>query len=1544
MAESVQGFRLSPQQARLLAASADGQMPAALVALSIAGDLDPARLRRALATVVGCHEALRTGFSLLPGLRDPVQVIAPVAKITWHRVSLAVLGDGPAGRALAGLARAWSAPRPLVADAEVNALLVHLEPARWCLLLAMSPLDADILSLDLLAAALATAYEAGSADASPVEVPAAEVQYLAFADWQNALRDEMRADADADGDRPPATSAEPPLPYERLVALGSTGLVRGATHRVAAAAPRLETLAGTLDVPLDAVVIAAWQALVWQLCGSRRGALVALATARPADELRDAIGLFASPVALPPIDSDAGAASLSLRQLARRMGQALAMAEAEQTWLEADPAADRERPPIGCVVHGPYERRHAGSLGWRTTRMEVPVACRLLLEVRVDGADLLLDLAHLPGLIGPAARRCLLDQAAQAITRSIANPEALIEEVARPRRAEPPAQGRETVSTKPAAPQAAMPIQELFWRQVARGPERVAVTSAEGRWTYEALAAHATRLTRRLVSCGIGTESRVAVVIGRRPELPVALLGVLGAGACYVPLDARDPTARLAQVLGDARPAAVVVHPSLVDRLPRDLAADRILLDLAGETDVSLSEVAPPPPVDPGQAAYVIYTSGSSGQPKGVVVSHHALGGYLRWCIERYPLGAGHVTPLFSPISFDLAVTSVLGPLAAGGTIALVPADDDAVGALARLLREGEVGLLKLTPSHLQALARVLDAEDLGRVADTLVIGGEALHAEMLLPWQASVPSPRVVNEYGPTEATVACAAAWVPSPPTHDAVPIGTSLGGAILRVLDGALEPVPPGLVGELYIGGDGLARGYYEQPGRTAERFVPDPWSPRPGGRLYRSGDRVRDLPGEGLQVLGRVDDQVKIRGVRVEPAEVETVLVQHDAVRQVAVVAEGATSERRLAAYVVAEGAPPTAEALATWAAERLPAAMVPSHLVAVSSLPLAASGKVDRQALAAMAQDGEALERVTRPPYRAPSTETERLLAGIWQQVLGLDAVGADDRFFALGGDSILATQVVFRAGQSDLGLTTRDLFDHQSLAALAACARHQTPMAAAPIEAIENVPLLPIQHWFFEHQESAPAQWNQSMCLIPEQALAAAPLAAAIAALHAGFGSLRARFGRDGDGWRQAIDAPAAAAGENAVPLVVDLAALPRPAREAALGRACNLAQRGLDLDGRLMQVALFELGSDYGQRLLLTLHHLIIDGVSWQILLPSLDRAYRAAAAGERPPVPVEQVSVVHWAQALVDFAASPAAREELSFWRRQVDAAPADERDLGPLTEASVATVRATLPVGASERLIGPAQEPYRTRVDDLLLTALVEACTPWTGSRSLLVAREGHGRSSGLGGLDPVDTCGWLTALYPLRLDLGMDPDPGRRIKAIKEQIRQVPNGGVGYGALRYLSTDPDVRQSLASPSAPAIAWNYLGRWDQAFGGGFGIDAEAVSGLRDPRARRAYPLSVTALVVDGCLQAHFTFCRHRYRRATMTALADRFRTALERLIDHCCVRQATGPATGVTAAGATPSDFPEADLDQAGLDDFLAELDVAREVGPREAGGGR
>src|ERR687896_1563261 len=713
----------------------------------------------------------------------------------------------------------------------------------------------------------------------------------------------------------------------------------------------------------------------------------------------------------------------------------------------------------------------------------------------------------------------------------------------------------------------------------------------------------------------------------------VGLIGILKAGGAYVPLDPAYPPERLAFMLEDAQVPVLLTQAHLAPTLPQT-TAQVVCLDREWERISQAPEGNPRSPLSPENLAYVIYTSGSTGIPKGVAIEHHSPVALLEWSRKVFTPEERVGVLASTSICFDLSVFELFVPLSWGGKVILA---ENAL-QLPALPMGQEVTLVNTVPSAMAELVRSKGVPISVRVVN---LAGEPLQNTLVQQIYQQETIQRVFNLYGPSEDTTYSTFALV-SKGSSKAPSIGSPLANTQVYLLDRHLHPVPIGVPGELYIGGAGLARGYLHRPELTPEKFLPHPFSERPGERLYRTGDLARYLPDGNLEFLGRIDQQVKVRGFRIELGEIEACLGGHPGVEDVVVLArEDQPGEKRLVGYVV--GARVEPEALRGYLQGKLPPYMVPSAFVVLEALPLTPNGKVDRKALPAPEWGG------AEGAYEAPGTPTEELLAGIWAEVLRVERVGRQDNFFALGGDSILSLQIISRARQAGLQLTPRQLFQHQSIAELAVVAGVGPGLEAEQGLVSGEVPLTPIQRWFFEQGLPEPQHFNQSVLLEVGAELEPGWVQRVVRELLVQHDALRLRFSPAGGQWRQVN-----AGLDEGVPFgVVDLSGLAEEAQPGVVEEVAAAQQGSLNLEvGPLLRVVLFQLGAGRPGRLLLVVHHLAVDGVSWRVLLEDFQRAYQQLRRGQAIELPPKTTAFKAWAERLIGYGRSEAVREELDYW----------------------------------------------------------------------------------------------------------------------------------------------------------------------------------------------------------------------------------------------------------------------------------------------------
>ncbi|GAA1985295.1 amino acid adenylation domain-containing protein [Catenulispora subtropica] len=1054
----------------------------------------------------------------------------------------------------------------------------------------------------------------------------------------------------------------------------------------------------------------------------------------------------------------------------------------------------------------------------------------------------------------------------------------------------------EASQTSTTLPDATVP--EIVAEQARRTPDAIAVVAGPVRLTYRELDARAGRVAAALRARGVGPDVLVAVAVPRSADLMVALLGVLKAGGAFLPIDPTHPAARLELLLTTAAPALVLTALDELDlghRLEDSDASD------AASWDDGLR---------PDHLAYVMFTSGSTGTPKGVAITHRAVVNGVRDLRNVAQVGTGSRVLAATSVNFDVSVFEIFTALSTGAVVEVVR------DVLELAERDGWSGTtVSAVPTVFSALLDGGTALDV----QTVIFAGEALSADLVDKTRAALPGVRVVNAYGQTESFYATTFALPPQWSDTGAIPIGRPLANMRVHVLGPELAPVPPGVVGELYVTGL-LARGYLNSPATTAERFVACPFGP-PGARMYRTGDLAQWGRDGQLRYAGRADTQTKINGIRVDPTEIEAAITRHPAVGQAAVtVRTDQAGNRRLVCYTAPTGPGASPAELRRFLAGQLPDYMVPALFVTLDGLPLTATGKLDRAALPEPEFPGSA--------FRAPRSAAEQVLAEVYADVLDHHPIGVDDDFFVSGGDSIRSIQVVARAKARGVVVSAREIFEHRTVARLAELVEGRGEadlpvLAELPGGGRGWSPLPPTAAHVLALGGGLGRFCMSAMLTLPAE-VDRSSLIATLQKVLDRHDVLRSRLDRKRPGlW---IGPPGTV---DAGPLLREVTGDGEAAAEldAAAGR--------LDPDAGVMaQFVWFTGEPDEPDRLLIVLHHLVVDGVSWRILVPDLVAAWQEVRGGE-PARAVPGTSWRRWAHALVEAAPDRAA--ELPLWQRilEPEDPPLGARALDPARDvaATVETVRVTVPPEVTRAALDVVPALFRGGADDVLLAALALAVARWRGrpEASTLIRLEGHGRQEqAVPGADLSGTLGWFTAMYPVRLDLGdVDladafaggPSAGRAVKAVKEQLRAVPDNGIGYGLLRYLN--PETASALAGRPEPQIGFNYLGRASAADvppGLGWAPDTRHQDLLAAPDADMPVlsALEINAVAVGEELTAYFGFPTGVLGRDEVTELAELWVQALTGLVRHA----GTGDAGGLT-----PSDAPLVGVGQTEIDAWEA-----------------
>ncbi|WP_165589738.1 non-ribosomal peptide synthetase [Mycobacteroides immunogenum] len=1384
-------------------------------ALRLNGPLDSDALGAALADVVARHESLRTLFAAPGGTPRQVVIPAEQADFGWETIDASGWPDGRLAEAVSAVA---SHAFNLESEIPMRARLFRTAEDEHVLAAVVHHIAADGWSITPLVRDMGVAY-AGRCVGQPPDWEPLAVQYADYTLWQRAQFGDLDDSAsrlatqlsyweDALAGMPERLQLPTDRPYPLMAdQLGATVEI----HWPAELQEQVRRVGREHSTTSFMVMQAALAVLLAKVSASDDVAVGFPIAGRRDPALDDLVGFFVNTLVLRvDVAGDPTFAEL-LAQVRKR---SLAAFENQDVPFELlverlNPVRSLSHHPLVQVMlawqnlPGNSAGPAAGfSLGGvevtalpaetQSARMDMTFSLSEQWSETGDPAGISGRVEYRTDVFDPASITSLTDRLLRVLTAMTADPGRrlssvnLLDDAEHARLDEI---GNRHALTHPTTSGS---IPALFAQQVARIPSAVALTCASRSMTYRELDDTSNRLAHMLVDHGAGPGQCVGLLIPRSEQAIVAILAVLKTGAAYLPIDPALPGARVDFMLGDAAPLAVISTGDLAGRLDGHPVT---VIDI-GDAGISAQPDTELPLPTPSDIAYLIYTSGTTGVPKGVAVTHQNVTQLV--ASTGFGLPAAGVWSQWHSLAFDVSVSEIFGALLNGGRLVVVPDDmERSPEDFHALLVSERVTVLSQTPSA----AGMLPMEGLDSVA--LVVAGEACPAELVDRWGSQ---RLMINAYGPTEAAI-YAAVSAPLKAGSHGVPIGSPVPGAALFVLDSSMKPVPAGVVGELYVAGAGVGVGYWRRSGLTGSRFVACPFGDA-GMRMYRTGDLVRWRTDGQLDYLGRVDEQVKIRGYRIELGEISSALADVDGVEQAVVIArEDRPGDKRLVGYITGSADPATARAAL---ADRLPGYMVPAAVVALDALPLTGNGKLDRRALPN--------PEYSAGEYRAPSTPVEELLAGIYAQVLGLERVGADESFFELGGDSILSMQVVARARAAGLMCRPRDVFVEQTVARLARVVVVGDGADVAVDDGVGPLNPSPIIAWL-RGVDGPINEFNQTMMVQAPPGVTADDVATVLQALLDRHAMLRLRVDDGGTGdWSLTVPEPGTVDARTYLRSVDELT-------DEAVVRARSL----LDPRAGVMLSALWVVPT--GQ-LVVIIHHLAVDAVSWLILLEDVNIAWAQHRAGVPVTLPGSRTSFAHWSRLLAEHAQRPEVVAQEHMWR-QIARTPAVLPAPHPVADTYANAGRLSVTLDDAEiihALLTEVPAAFHARIHEILLIAFALAATEFTSSEAVGIDVESHGRQEELSGFADHDvdlsrTVGWFTAKYPVALTIaGIDwlhVSAGEAalatvVKAAKEQLRTHPDG-LTYGVLRYLNANVDL-----NGTDPAIGFNYFGRQ-----GGAGTD---------------------------------------------------------------------------------------------------------------------
>ncbi|ACO32361.1 non-ribosomal peptide synthetase [Acidobacterium capsulatum] len=1416
-------------------------------ALRIEGALEHERIEAALSQVVRRHEILRTAFPELNGL--PSQEIKP-----YIPVSLPLLEASSEQDATVHFQAFAEQPFDLARGPLFRAVLYRVQPGLHILGLAMHHIISDAWSSGILIREITSFYQG-------VQLPDLTIQYADYARWEReqllspAIQQQLEAQTAALRGAP--GQIELPLDHPRPQIQTFAG--DAVTFHLDAEVMRpLRSLAQASGATPFMLLLSAYALLLSRYSNQQDIVIGSPVANRTAPESEPLIGFFVNTVAFRIVLE----ANDTFRDLLAKVkqvaleGYARQQVPFEQIVDALQPERNLSRTPVFQVMFAYETEPPTAAIIPGLTVSSLPLGTQtakfdLTLYMQDSGSDIEGTLEFNTAIFERSTIKRMAAHLRTLLAGIAADPNAPIDTLPMLSPEERILVTRSWNQTQADFP--STPVHSLFEQHAKEQPNAVAVTLEDISLTYGELNLRSNKVARQLLALGVAPGTLVGVAMERSLEMIVALLAILKAGGAYVPIDPEYPGERLSFMLRNSQVSLLLTQPHIAPALPPSAAQ---LILLSPEPPNLAFAQNPSPAVGPDHTAYMIYTSGSTGQPKGALNSHRALTNRLLWMQSAYRLTSEDVILQKTPFSFDVSVWEFFWPLLAGASIVFAkPGGHRESDYLVDLIGKAQVTTLHFVPSMLRAFLEEPGAggcTSLKRV----ICSGEALPLDLQQKFFDVIPA-ELHNLYGPTEAAIDVTF-WQCRPgETRRTVPIGRPIANTQIYIVDKALQPTPIGVPGELLIGGTPVGQGYFAAPELTAAKFIPDHLGGDPQARLYRTGDLARFTSDGVIEFLGRLDHQVKVRGFRIELGEIEETLRTHPQVRDCVVVAKTEAAITRLVAYIATSASPSLAEELRAFLKDTLPAYMVPAAFVILQYLPLLPNGKINRKALP------EPTAAAAVPIQAQPaSTPREKILASIWCDVLQLTAVDVHANFFELGGDSILGLQVVARANQAGLHITARQIFQHQTIATLAAAAGDAA--IRSNVDPTGPTPLTPIQLWFFQQELPEPSLFTQSVLLEVPANTDAERLSTALLQLCECHAALRLRFHRAKDGWQQFI--PAAT-----VPPDFETHTLATPSEMEQLTQA---AEARIDIvHGPLLAARLFTFSDGSPSRLFFTIHHLAVDGVSWRILLEDLYRAYH------QQPLAPPATSFREWSLHLRDVAKSPSLADEVSFWQ-QVPSC-----NLWPTQEKNLVSEEAScsfeLDEHATAALLRQAPRTYNASIQELLVAALAQGVASTTGHSRVTLDVERHGRHASDPQTDLSRTVGWFTTIYPVSVSVAVSASIRDSVPSVREQLRRIPEEGFHYPILRYLAAPNAFRDSQPSP----ILFNYHGQIDTALQQTveWKPASEIVTPLRSLRARRSHLFEIISAVSNNRLQVEWHYNSRLQERSAIEALASNFQQQL-------------------------------------------------------------
>ncbi|GAB1528923.1 MULTISPECIES: amino acid adenylation domain-containing protein [Brevibacillus] len=1473
-------YELSPSQKRIFTVQSLDETSVAYNmagALVLSGQLDSIALENAFQSLIQRHEAFRTSFDYVNG--EPKQFVHDSVHFAIDHASEE---DSP--ERIEALIRTFIQPFELSQAPLLRVKLVKLAKDKHLLLIDMHHIIADGTSVSIVIDELNQLYNGQNPE--PLTV-----QYKDYSAWLKQIKTTGQSHKqekfwiDEFSGELPVMNLPTDYPRPQFQSFEG-GTVESEID--AEVSRRLQSLAKEANVTVFSILLAAYNVLLSKYTGQEDIVVGTPVAGRNHTDIQNVVGMFVNTLAL----RNYPAGNKTFREFVQELSEKSLLAIEHQDYPLEDLVEklqvrrDPSRNPLFDTMFS-YDNVADTAFDWNRVEVRLyPFQTKIskldiVMNVETRNEGFFVECEYSTSLFKPETMERFISHFTNVLRQIAANMDILVGEIDLMSLEEVQFLEKLSNDTKREYP-AVHPIHVAIEESARLYPNRIAVSYQGSTITYQQLNEKANAVASDLLKRGIGKGKYVPVLMERSLELVVSLLGVMKTGAAFSPLDIQWPVDRLQSVIAELGSEFVFVESGHAFT-ETDLGAKLVEIDLGQlTTEVENHHLS----VSPEDPIYVIFTSGSTGKPKGVVVPHRGIVNRFNWMNDYFGQEAAQSVLQTTNHVYDSAIWQFFWPLTNGGKTVL-PTTGMTVSAdyMAGIIEDEQITLTDFVPSVFNVIVNQL-AENLelqGKLQSLkkIIIGGEEIVPSAVSKFLKIYQYVSPTNLYGPTEASIGCIAYQITG--EEDRIPIGKPIFNTKILLLDAYGKRVPIGVPGEIYISGMPLGLGYLHNEELTRQSFVDNPYAEPGYEKMYKTGDLAVYLPDGNIHFLGRKDFQIKIRGYRIEPGEIESKLLSLEQVKEAIVIArEEENGSKYLCAYIVTEHEL-TADEWRDLLAKDLPEYMIPSFFVRLDAMPITAVGKVDRKKLPLPDRSLLVEEHIVEP-----SDEQEQIMVTIWQDVLGLAQVSVTHNFFELGGDSIKALQMIARLRSHGYELRLKDLFQNPRISSAARYLQTLTrQIDQGPV--MGAVALTPIQMNFFEQNHQNPHHYNQSVMLFREAGFDPELVQQAFTKLIEHHDALRMKFQMN----ESDIVQEHRKLEECLVPIMVKEFSAQNVEE---MEQAAQLIQEGIDLtDTALVNLGLFR--TEAGDHLLIVIHHLVVDGVSWRILLEDFHTVYDALLQKEEPALPMKTDSYQTWSEELQKYAQGSEIQQEIGYWK-QVEEMPfsplAKAETNGALLMQDTTDVTIELDEDFTEKLLKQSHQAYNTEVNDLLLTALGSAVKEWAGIEHVLVNLEGHGREEIVKGIDISRTVGWFTAQYPFVLDMSRSESLGYQIKMVKDSLRRVPNKGVGYSILQYLSAgQADV--PLTFQVKPEISFNYLGQFDTDLESG-SITTSSLSPGREisPTAIRSFALDVNGMVVNRKLTLTFTYHREEFEEGTIQRLVDAYREKIVEIITHCLSKE--------------------------------------------------